>query len=113
MSNSASSSISNIVTKLPLEISLYIYTEFLETECKYELIMREFRSIRVQRLSTENLVKIMEMHYENKNVINYLRKREEEFDIYYRKLVIHGEYGFPSMARNNAVVNSWVMSVYH
>ena len=48
-----------IVRKLPREISLYIYREFLETECKYEIIMREFRSERVQRLKTIYLCDLM------------------------------------------------------
>ena len=94
-------------------ISLYIYTEFLETECKYEIIMREFRSQRVQRLDSEFLQNMINSHFENTALICYLRKREEEFNYYYGKIFLHGEEVFSSMTRNNALVNAWVMATYH
>jgi hypothetical protein len=106
-------SVSNLVQNLPQEISLYIYTEFLETECKYEIIMREFRSHRVQRLNSEYLQNMINSHFENTVLIRYLRKREEGFDYYYGKIFLRGEEVFSSMTRNNALVNAWVMSTYH
>ena len=108
-----SEAVLTIVQQLPQEISLYIYTEFLETECKYEVIMREFRSHRVQRLCTEYLKMMMISHFSNKKLISYLRKREENFDYYYGKIILRGEKIFSSMTQNNAVINSWVMITYH
>ena len=113
MSSFTTASVSTIVGKLPREISLYIYTEFLETECKYEIIMREFRSERVQRLNSEELCKLMNRHFEDTQVISYLRKREELFDYYYRKIMIHNNGGFIRLSKINSTTNSWVMGTYH
>ena len=71
--------------------------------------MREFRSHRVQRLCTEYLKMMMISHFSNNKLICYLRKREENFDYYYGKIILRGEKIFSSMTQNNAVINSWVM----
>ena len=107
-----SSSYSEFVKKLPREISLYIYTEYLETECKYEIIMREFRSERVQSLHTVELMKIMNEHFHDAPLMSYLRKREKAFDSYYRKIIINNEAGFVLMTKINSLTNCWAFVTY-
>ena len=102
----------SIVRKLPREISLYIYREFLETECKYEIIMREFRSERVQRLKTIYLCDLMNQYYPDEKVISYLRKREESFNRYYVRTIIHGIKDFTLMTPHNSITNCWVYINY-
>ena len=102
----------SIVRKLPREISLYIYREFLETECKYEIIMREFRSERVKRLYTIDLCDLMNQHYSDAKVISYLRKREESFNHYYVRTITLGIKDFTLMTPHNSITNCWVYINY-
>ena len=113
MTTFTTASVSNLVTKLPREISLYIYTEFLETNCKYEDIITEFRSDRVKNLDATELCVLINFHFENTKLIFYLRKREELFDIYYRKIIINNEVWFTQMTPINSLTYCWIYMVYH
>lgn len=112
MTSTISASYSEFIKRLPREISQYIYTEFLETECKYDIIMREFRSERVQSLHTVNICRLMNENFHDIALISYLRKREQNFNNYYYKIIINNEPGFVLQTKINSLTNCWAFSVY-
>lgn len=101
------------IEKLPQDIKLYIYKNYIEPNLLLEEYKNAIKNIKSVRLDIIVIRSILPVLYKNEIVINYLRNECKIFNIVHREHKIENKKNFKLLNNGDSFCLSLLYYLYH